>query len=427
MRLCFPEKREKISGSTEKRRGREARRMERITLAQAVKIMLAQVKKIEEKETVSLWEAEGRVLAEDITAGRDQPPFARSPLDGYAVRSADIRGADREHPQQLCVIDEVTAGHVSDKKVEKGTAVRIMTGAPIPEGADCVIKQEDTDYGEEEVLIWRELKAWENYCPAGEDYREGDRLLEEGRTLGFVEVGVLAGLGREKVTVYRRPEASVITTGDELLLPGEPAAPGKIYDSNLYTLVTRLESLGVSVTDKGRVEDEAATVAKRLAAAAKQADILITTGGVSVGKKDIMHEVIQILGCERLFWKIAIKPGMPTLCARYGEKLLLCLSGNPYGAAVNLELLVRPVLARLTGKKELLPQKKPAVTDSGYPKRSPVTRYVRSVYEDGHVRIAKGSNDSGILSNLCGCNCLMEIPAGTEEVREGEMVWVVLL
>ena len=128
-----------------------------------------------------------------------------------------------------------------------------------------------------------------------------------------MEVGVLAGLGREKVTVYRRPEASVITTGDELLLPGEPAAPGKIYDSNLYTLVTRLESLGVSVTDKGRVEDEAATVAKRLAAAAKQADILITTGGVSVGKKDIMHEVIQILGCERLFWKIAIKPGMPNV------------------------------------------------------------------------------------------------------------------
>lgn len=401
--------------------------MERLSLQKASEILLQNVEKIEETEEISLWDAAGRVLAEDIQAERNQPPFSRSPLDGYAVRSEDLRGASETYPVTLTVIDEVDAGHVTEKTVDEKTAVRIMTGAPIPEGADCVIGQEDTDYGEDQVEIYREVKAYQNYCFEGEDYRIGAKLLGKGVRIGSIETGVLASLGKETVRVYRRPKVAVWTTGDELRLPGEALLPGKIYDSNLYTVVTRLRALGMQITDYGRETDDAGAVAQKIRESAEDADLIITTGGVSVGKKDIMHEVLTLLNCERLFWGISIKPGMPTLCAKYQGKLLICLSGNPYGAVVNLELLIRPVLAVLSGRPDLQLERRKAVTESEFPKPSPVTRYVRARYADGRVAIADGSNDSGILSNMCGCNCLLEIPAGTGCLHKGEMIEIILL
>ena len=169
--------------------------MERLLLEQAAEILLSHTEKITACEEISLWDAVGGVLAEDIYATRNQPPFSRSPLDGYAVRSEDIRGALRERPVRLRVIDEVDAGHVTEKKVEPRLAVRIMTGAPIPEGADCIIGQEDTDYGEDTVEIYAEIKAYQNYCFEGEDYKKGAKLLTKGMVIGSIEAGVLASLG----------------------------------------------------------------------------------------------------------------------------------------------------------------------------------------------------------------------------------------
>lgn len=398
-----------------------------LKLEQALSLLLERVDRIEETEEISLWDAVNRVLAMDVYARHDQPPFPRSPLDGYAVCSEDIRGASGESPVKLAVIDEVDAGHVSEKCVKQGTAVRIMTGAPIPDGADCVIGQEDTDYGEETVEIYEEVRAYENYCYAGEDYRAGTKILERDTVLGSVEAGILASLGMEHVLVYRRPRAAVLTTGDELILPGEELKAGKIYDSNLYTLVTRLTSLGTEVVRGDWSEDDPDMAAEWIRKTASGADIVVTTGGVSVGKKDIMHEVLKKLECERIFWKIAVKPGMPTLCAQYQRTLLICLSGNPFGAAVNLELLVRPVLAKMSGRRALELKRQKAVTESDFPKRSGVTRYVRAYYEDGKVRIPDGSNASGILSTMCGCNCLIEIPAGTLKIEKGDVIWVILL
>lgn len=401
--------------------------MEGLTLEQAVKALLEKVEKIEETEKIDLWDVVGRVLAEEIYAEHDQPPFPRSPLDGYAVRSEDIKNASKETPVRLRVLDEVDAGHVSDCRVSPGTGIRIMTGAPIPEGADCVIRQEDTDYGEDIVEIYEAVSTYENYCFAGEDYKAGTKILEKDTQLGAVEAGVLASLGKQDVSVYRRPRAAVITTGDEIILPGEPLEGGKIYDSNLYTLVTRLTALGIEVTCKKRAEDDAAYTAALIREAEKDADIVITTGGVSVGKKDIMHEVLELLPAERIFWKIRIKPGMPTLCGLYHGKLLVCLSGNPYGAAVNLELLIRPLLAKMSGRQDLELKRVRVVSDSIFPKKSRVTRYVRAHYAEGRVRIPDGSNASGILSTMCGCNCLIEIPAGTPEIAKGDELWAILL
>lgn len=401
--------------------------MDRLTLKQASDLLFERVERIEEWEEIPLWDAVGRTLAEAITAKRDQPPFPRSPLDGYAVRSQDIKDASYEHPVKLTVIDEVTAGYMTDKKVTKGTAVRIMTGAPIPDGADCIVGQEDTDYGENAAEIYTSLKPWQNYCFQGEDFKAGTVLLTVGTVLGSVEIGVAASVGKASAKVYRRPVAAVIATGDELVPPGQELAAGKIYDSNLYTLATRLAFWNVNVLYREHAMDNAVLVAERIKEIADDVDIIITTGGVSVGKKDIMHDVIKLLEAEKIFWKIAIKPGMPTLCAQYKGKLLICLSGNPYGATANLELLVRPLIAKLSGRKDLELRRICTLSESTYPKRSAVTRYVRAYFDGEKVRISNGSNDSGILSSMCGCNCMIELPAGTERLDKGDKVWIVLL
>lgn len=182
----------------------------------------------------------------------------------------------------------------------------------------------------------------------------------------------------------------------------------------------------MNVLFSGAQDDDAERVAEKIRSMAGQADLIITTGGVSVGKKDILHDVLKILGCKRLFWGVAVKPGMPTIGALYQDKVMICLSGNPYGAAVNLELMARPVLAKMSGRYDLQITRMNAVIDHDYFKKCPVVRYVRAFYRDGHVCAANGSNASGIISNLSGCNCLIEIPAGTSEVRRGDQVSVML-
>lgn len=277
------------------------------------------------------------------------------------------------------------------------------------------------------MAVYAPVKPWQNYCFAGEEYRSGDRLMAEGTELGAVEIGVLAGQGRSEVSVYRRVRVLLLSTGDEVVLPGEKRKPGQIYDSNLHMLRARMRQWGAEVIHAAVMPDDADAVAEVIRSRIREADLAVTTGGVSVGKKDIMHDVFRLLDAKRLFWRVKIKPGMPALAGSLQDRPLICLSGNPYGAAANLELLVRPVFVRMSRRRSLEMRRKKAVLKNGYGKKSPVTRYVRAVYEDGQVRIADGSNDSGILSTMCGCNCLAEITEGSLEMTEGEQVWVMLL
>lgn len=401
--------------------------LEKITLQQAVDVVLNHCVTIKESEEVELWEARGRVLARDIVADMNQPPFDRSPLDGYAVRGEDIENATKLCPVILKVIDEVMAGHRSNVVVGEKEAVRIMTGAPIPEGANCIIKQEDTDYGMENVSIYKSVKPFENYCYQGEDYKIGQKLIQAGSSLGSIEIGTLASLGRTKVGVKCLPRVGVMTTGDEIILPGRKLSEGKIYDSNLYTVATRLMELGIKPICQMEVGDNPETVAESIKQLAKTADLIITTGGVSVGKKDIMHDVIELLQAKKLFWKVQLKPGSPMICAVYENTLMICLSGNPFGVVANMELLVRPALAKLTGDESLVPKRVRAVLEGDFIKSSNVTRYVKAVYREGRVSFVTSLHSSGILSSMIGCNCLVEVLPNNAPIQKGEEVWVILL
>lgn len=399
----------------------------RCSLEEAIELVKDNITPDFDIEEISVLDALGRVIAEDIVAPHNQPPFPRSPLDGYAMQASDSKGATLENPVVLKVVDEVMAGSVSNHHVTDGEAVRIMTGAPIPEGADCIIRQEETDCGDELVKIYREHKVFENYCIAGEDYKKGQCLISKKTPLTSVEIGLLASVGRQNISVYKLPEIHLMTTGDELVMPGQPLQKGKIYDSNLYCLGTRLRQLGFPVVLHDNIEDNPESVADQIDGIAKQAKVIITTGGVSVGKKDIMHDVFRILKVKKLFWKMALKPGTPTLCGMHKDALIIGLSGNPFGAVTNLEIFVRPVLGYLTNNETLIPIKQKGILKHDFGKPSRVRRFVRARYEGGKVYLPEGLHSSGVLSSMVGCNCLIDIPNGSEDVHKGDEVLVWML
>lgn len=323
---------------------RQDKVLENLKVEDAIEQLLIHTRIIQETETVDLLSARGRILAEDMKAGLDNPPFDRSPIDGYACKSEDLTGAAPGNPVTLKVIREIDAGQYYDGMVQSGEAVRIMTGAAIPKGCDCCVKQEDTDYGEDRVQIYRSMKQWENYCFQGEDFKKGTVLLRAGTKLDFVEIGILASMGVAEVPVRRRARAAILTTGDEVMIPGEQLKQGKIYDCNQSLLAARLMDFGAELIRVDKIADCPEDMTKALEGTVGTVDMIITTGAVSVGKKDIMHEALKELGAERIFWRIEMKPGMPTLFSVYKDTPILSLSGNPFGAVVSADVLIRCII-----------------------------------------------------------------------------------
>lgn len=397
------------------------------TLESALSLLLSHTKPIGRVEEVTLLDALGRVAAKDILSPMNVPPFDRSPLDGYAQRSADIAGASRENPRTLRVVGEVCAGSGEVFFPGAGEAVRVMTGAQIPDGCDCVIRQEDTDEGTEQVQIYAELSHRQNICFCGEDVQAGSLIVRAGERLTSAHIGVLASLGVTRVSVYGRVRAALLCTGDELVQPGSPLTRGKIYDSNHAALCARLAEMGVEVRALESERDEPEHVAGALCQAAKDADILLTTGGVSVGKKDIFHQVLPLMGAKRLFWKVALKPGSPLLCALYGYKLVICLSGNPFAALCCFELFAKPVIACLAGDRGAVNPRVHAKLSGGFPKKSPGRRLIRAFFDGERVRLTGENHSSGSLFTMIGCNCLIDIPAGSGALSDGDDVEILLL
>ena len=399
--------------------------LERIELEKAVELICSHAHTCRKTMMIEVKEAGGYILAEDIYAGLDNPPFPRTPVDGYAVRSEDLKGASKEYPVSLKVIDCIYAGENGQaKKIGPGEAIRIMTGGPFPQGSDCAIRQEDTNYGEETVFIYKEQKAYDNYCFQGEDYKKDTLLLNDGDAISFAEQGILSAIGRTMVKVYKKPVIRLITTGDEVCQPGCELLPGKIYDSNGMMVSSRLRELGVEPVSVKHVADSEEVMGAELKEACKDADIVITTGGVSVGKKDILHEALKIAGAEKIFWKISIQPGTPSIFSVCNHTLIISLSGNPFGAMANLELLVRPLLYQMTGDERYVMEKREGILMEDFKKKSKGRRFVRAIYKKGEVRLPSGILSSGSIGTLRGCNCLLDIPAGNQGISAGEKVTV---
>ncbi len=400
--------------------------MQDITLETAVAALIKRVH-APQTEELPLLSLLGRVAAEDVFARMDNPPFDRSPLDGYALRSADTTGATADEPVRLSVIGEECAGAFFEEAVPTGCCVRVMTGAAMPEGTDAVVRQEDVTLSPDgqSISLPYALGHHENYCFAGEDVKRGVRLVERGTRYTASAVAVLASQGYEKASVYVRPRVALASTGDELAAPGEALAPGKIYNSNLYLVAGRLKELGFSPVLLGILPDDPAKAAHVLREV--EADILLTTGGVSVGKKDIMHQVVPALGAERIFWRVCMKPGAPAIgYAMPDGKLGIALSGNPFAAFATFELMARPVLRAFEGcQVTALPRRHVVLRDS-FPKESRGRRFIRARVEGSEASLPD-QHASGTLFSAVGCNAFLDIPAETGPLQVGAEAEAVLL
>lgn len=379
-----------------------------------------------ESEQVLLPDAFGRVLAEAVTAGFDVPSFRRSAYDGYALRRADIQGASPQTPVSLQVTETIAAGRPGGFAVAEGTAARIMTGAMIPQGADVVVKHEDTRFTKEEVCFFAPAAA-ENIIAIGEDVKKGTCLLQSGKVIGAADAALLAGQGREQVTVYRRPEAALLSTGSELLKPGQPLEAGKIYHTNAFLLGGYLKKYGLTVRDCGIVEDDPASLANAIQAALMQSDLVLTTGGVSAGDFDYVENVMEQIGAKLLFHRLPMKPGGAMLAAVKDGKLILGLSGNPAAAAVGLLRVGLPYLKKLCGRIEIdLPQAE-AVIEQAVSKRSKGVRLLRGTAQIKAGRLVfvpLDNQKNGAVSSMADCSLLGEIPADCDGLAAGELLKV---
>jgi molybdopterin molybdotransferase len=409
--------------------------MERIDLETALKLVLSKTIAIDEIRRISLGKAHLLVAGESIYAPMDNPSFDRASLDGFALNSGDTAGASETGPVRLHVAGVVYAGTVYGASLLPGEALRIATGAPMPAGSDAMLPKERVREDGDDILVFNPVKKHENYIFRGEDIQKGQLLIREGERLDFVRLGILACMGLATVPVYRPPEIGILCTGDELIPPGDPLPPGRIYNNNGILLSARLEELGFHPKLLPIMADESEAAAAVIRTNMEKLDLLISTGAVSVGEKDIMRDVLSLLGAEQLFWRMTFKPGSAVLCGIYRKKLLICLSGNPFAAMTNLELLVRPVLAKLARRPDLKTRRLQARLKTSFSKKSGTRRFIRALLEaaDGTAGntgefplISLPENHaSGHIFSLLGCNCFVDIPAGTGPLPAGSVVEVV--
>ena len=370
-------------------------------------------------ERVALTASLGRVLARDIVSPLALPPWDNASMDGYAVRAADIETASADRPVVLPVLETVAAGGAATHPVEPGVAIRIMTGAPIPHGADTVVRVEDTDRGERRVAIRNNRDARRNVRPRGEDLLPGGVAVEAGTLLGAAHIGVLASVGAATVDVHRVPRVGVLATGDELVdVDGfaEVLAGRRIVSSNSYTLRAAVTLAGGEPVDLGVARDDRAALRSRLLAARDAScDLLLTSGGVSVGEFDLTRAVLTELGATMRFWRARIRPGGPVGFGLLGAMPWLGLPGNPVSSMVTFELFARPLIRRLRGERLLFPRPVEVVVDETISIAAPLTHFLRIQMTTGvdgqaHARLT-GPQGSGLLTSMARANALLVVPA----------------
>ena len=379
-------------------------------------------------EQVHIRQALNRVLAERLISPLDVPAHINSAMDGYAIRNADL---PQEGQGCLKVIGSAFAGRPYSGKVAAGECVRIMTGAVLPEGADTVVIQEKVKLVDDTILLDTKPKRGENIREKGEDLRQGEKVLGPGRLLRPADVGLLASLGINEIRVYRRLRIAFFSTGDELKSIGSPLEEGQIYDSNRYTLYGMLKNLNVEVMDMGVVRDAPEAIEEALVTAAASADVILTSGGVSVGEADFIRELLQKLG-EVVFWKIAMKPGRPLAYGKIGKAHFFGLPGNPVSVMVTFYQFVQNAIKVLMGETGVTPPptfRVPCLTTlKKSPGRTEFQRGVLSCNENGEwvVRVT-GAQGSGILRSMSEANCFIVLPEAQGSVAAGDFVEIQLL
>ncbi|WP_029057115.1 gephyrin-like molybdotransferase Glp [Stappia stellulata] len=374
-------------------------------------------------EAVALDAANGRTLAEDIQARRTQPPFSASAMDGYAVRAADIATV----PARLRVIAEAPAGHGFDGNLQPGEAVRIFTGAPLPRGADTILIQENAEQNAQtsEITALETAEKGRYVRPAGLDFREGDKLLGAGQTLGFTELALAAAMNHATLPVHRRPRVAILATGDELVPPGADPGPDQIIASNHIGVGALVEDNGGVPIHLGIAEDRPDALARKIAAAREaKADILVTLGGASVGDHDLVQDALGQAGMDLAFWRIAMRPGKPLMAGRIGDMQVLGLPGNPVSSLVCSLLFLKPLLAALSGRTrgKRLSEQLPLAVDVGKnDRREDYLRASLEIDSDGTERVKPfARQDSSMLATLACAHALIvrpphgpALPAGT--------------
>ncbi|MDR0874978.1 MAG: molybdopterin molybdotransferase MoeA [Clostridiales Family XIII bacterium] len=395
-----------------------------IEVSEAIRLLLGLSVELN-TEQIQVGETYGRVLAEDVAAALPYPPFDRSPFDGYAFRAADVAVASKDAPVTLTINQEIPAGHTPKGDVPSGFAAKILTGAPIPPGADAVVKFEDTDFTAETVTIYEPAYAGSNIVRAGEDIPVGTELAPKGTVILPALMGLLASQGLRTVPVYRKPVVAVLNTGTELAELGVPLPPGMIYNSSMYTQQGFLESLGADFHDAGVVTDDEDEIAARISAVLRAADMVITTGGASVGDYDCALRAAERAGGEILFWKVRMKPGGSLLAYRLDGKLVLSLSGNPGAAALGLLRLGLPYIRKLCGRTDVLHETCRVHLHTAMKKETPRLRVLRGYLElrDGEAWFVENEGQGGgDISSLLRCDLLAEIPGGSPPLPEGALV-----
>ena len=381
-------------------------------------------------EKVGLVESLGRVIGEDLVALRDNPPWDNSAMDGFAVRHEDIK---QDHaiakPVVLKVVEDVPAGKVATKSVGPGEAIRIMTGAPVPKGANVVIKVEDTEHTQDSVKVFKPEPAGSNIRPQGEDVRKGDCIIPKGTQLRPGEVGMLAILAKPFVFVHQRPRVAILSTGDELADLDERFDEDKIINSNSYGIAAAVHEAGGIPILLGIAKDQPAALKEKISHGLN-ADILVLSGGVSMGDYDFTKAVFKELGAAMNFWKLAIRPGQPLAFGKIQGKLAFGLPGNPVSSMVTFEQLVRPAMLKMSGQRSYGRPVVQAAFQETFSKRTDRRHFLRGILtrEAGGFTVrTTGDQGSGILTSMVKANCLIDIPQETERLKPGDPVTVQVL
>lgn len=401
--------------------------MLRVEEARTLVLQHAPARRMERR---SLEEALGLILAEDLHAPEPLPSFPRSGMDGYAIRSADTLGATREEPVTLPLAGVIPAGHPLKEALAPGTAASIMTGGAVPAGADAVVRMEEARVTPMGVKLFREVPPMENVAPIGEDVSQGQTILQAGHMIRPQEINLLAAIGVETLLVYVPPRVGILCTGDELVLPGEAPGPGKIRNSNGPGMAALIKTAGGIPVPLGIAHDVADVIAGAISHAT-DCDVIITTGGVSVGDFDVVREALTVMGAVQLFWRVSIKPGTPVYAGVLEGRLVIGLSGNPAAAITNFDLLVRPLMDHLLGRARLGLREAEGILDQPVTKTAPLTRFLRAkVYNgpDGELHIDTDmAQRAGVLSSMCYANAYALVPGHSGPLPAGTRVKVLLL